>query len=270
MIRDFTGRPVLVTGGTSGIGLATALAFARHGAPCVLTYRFGSADEDEVRARFAAIGAPEPLIVQADAARDEDTDALLEQIRRRHDHVEVLIANVSAALIVDSVDEYDRRGLLKSVEVSAWPMVEHTRRIRRVLGRYPRYVIGMSSTGPDSFSVGYDFVAAAKSVMETLCRYMSYRLLDEDIRINVLRSRSVVTPSFEATFGADFMEFARSFCRPSHFLPAEEVGEAALALASGMMDGVRGQVLTIDRGTTFFDDLMRLYEERDELAFRID
>lgn len=270
MIRDFSGKPVLVTGGTSGIGLATALAFARHGAPCILTYRFGSADEDEVRAKFAALGAPEPLIVQADAARDEDTDALLEEIRKRHDHVEVLIANVSAALVVSSVDDYDRRGLLKSIEASAWPMVEYTRRIKRTFDRYPRYVIGMSSTGPDCFSVGYDFVAASKSVMETLCRYMSYRLFDEDIRINVLRSRSVVTPSFEATFGKEFMAVAKHFTKPEHFLPAEEVGDAALALASGWMDGVRGQVLTIDRGTTFFDDLMRIYEERDELGFRID
>lgn len=269
MIRSFAGKPVLVTGGTSGIGLATALAFARYGAPCVLTYRFGSADEDEVRAKFAALGAPEPLLVQADAAREEDTRALLEEMRRRFGHVEVLIANVSAALVVNGLEDYDRRGLLKSIEASAWPMVDYTREIKRVFDRYPRYVVGMSSTGPDCFSVGYDFVAASKSVMETLCRYMSYRLFDEDVRINVVRSRSVVTPSFEATFGKDFMDFAKHFTTPDHFLPPEEVGEAALALCSGWMDGVRGQVLTVDRGTTFFDDLMRLYEERDRLGFRL-
>ncbi len=269
MIRSFAGKPVLVTGGTSGIGLATALAFARHGAPCVLTYRFGSADEDEVRARFAELGAPEPLIVQADVTREEDTRALMDELRRRFEHVEVLVSNVSAALVVNGIDDYDRRGLLKSIESSAWPIVEYTRQIRRAFDRYPRYVLGMSSTGPDCFSVGYDFVAAGKSVLETLCRYMSYRLFDEDVRINVIRSRSVVTPSFEATFGKDFLDFARHFTRPEHFLTAEEVGEAALALCSGWMDGVRGQVITVDRGTTFFDDLMRLYEERDRLGFRL-
>lgn len=269
MIRSFAGKPVLVTGGTSGIGLATALAFARYGAPCVLTYRFGSVDEDEVRARFLAIDAPEPLIVQADATREEDTAALLEEVRARFGEIEVLVSNVSAALVVNGIDDYDRRGLLKSIEASAWPMVDYTRQIHRVFGRYPRYVIGMSSTGPDCFSAGYDFVAASKSVLETLCRYMSYRLFDEDVRINVIRSRSVVTPSFEATFGKDFLEFARHFTTPEHFLTADEVGEAALALCSGWMDGVRGQVLTVDRGTTFFDDLMRLYEERDRLGFRV-
>jgi NAD(P)-dependent dehydrogenase (short-subunit alcohol dehydrogenase family) len=266
VIASFRGKAVIVTGGTAGIGLATALAFARQGASCVLTYRFGTADEDAVRARFREVGGPEPLLFQADAARDDDTDALLAAVRERHERVEVLIANASTALVVRGFEDYDRRALLKSIEASAWPMVEYTRRIKKVFGRYPRYVVGMSSTGPDSFSAGYDFVATSKSVMETLCRYMNYRLFDEDIRINVLRSRSVKTDAFTSTFGAEFSAFAARFTRESHFLPAEEVGEAALALCSGLMDGVSGQVVTIDRGTTFFDNLMRLYEEREELG----
>jgi NAD(P)-dependent dehydrogenase (short-subunit alcohol dehydrogenase family) len=266
VIADYHGKAVLITGGTAGIGLATALAFAKQGAACTLTYRFGTADEDEVRAKFARLGAPEPVLVQADVANDEDTDALLDDLHKRHDRVEALISNVSAALVVNSFDDYDRRGLLKSIEISAWPLVEYTRRIKRVFGSYPRYIVGMSSTGPDSFNVGYDFVAASKAVMETLCRYMNYRLFDDDVRINVVRSRSVVTASFESTFGTGFMEYAKRLTRPEHFLPPEEVAEAALALCSGMMDGVSGQIITIDRGTTFFDNLMRLYEEREQLG----
>ena len=42
MIADYRGKAVLVTGGTAGIGLATALAFAARGAETTLTYRFGS------------------------------------------------------------------------------------------------------------------------------------------------------------------------------------------------------------------------------------
>ena len=40
-----------------------------------------------------------------------------------------------------------------------------------MFGRYPRYVVGLSSGGPDAFYKNYDFVAASKAVMETLCRY---------------------------------------------------------------------------------------------------
>lgn len=266
MMRNYEGKAVLVTGGTAGIGLATALAFASRGARCTLTYKLGSADEDEVRARFAAIGAAVPSIVQADAAREDDTDTVLRGIHEQHASIDAVIVNVSTALVTRSFDDYDRRGLLKSIDASAWPIVEYPRRIRRMFGAYPRYVIGMSSTGVDSFASGYDFVAASKAVMETLCRYMNYRLYDESCRINILRSRSVRTASFEQTFGAEFVKFAKRFVREEHFIPPEEVGWAAFALCSGLMDGVSGQILTIDRGTTFFDNLSRLYAERDSLG----
>lgn len=257
---------MLVTGGTAGIGLATALAFARHGAECTLTYRFGTADEDEVRKVFTDVGAPAPTIVQADVSRDDDTDALLAGMKEKHGSVEVFISNASASLVVNKLEDYDLRGLHKSISASAWPMVEYTRRIKKAFGTYPRYVVGMSSTGPDHFSVGYDFVAASKSVMETLCRYMSYRLYDEDIRINVVRSRSIRTASFSSTFGAGFNEFAKKYTREEHFLTPEDVANATLALCSGMLDAMRGQVITVDRGTTFFDDFMRLWEEKEKLG----
>ena len=266
MIADFRDQVVLVTGGTMGVGLATALAFAERGAACWLTYRWGSADEEQVRQQFAAIGALPPRLVQADVACDEDTDTLLAEMHERHACVDVFISNASAAPVVNHIDDYSSRALFKSIDYSAWPLVAYTRRIKSVFGRYPRYVVGMSSTGVDSYSVGYDFVAASKSVLETLCRYLNYRLFDEDVRVNVVRSRSIRTTAFDAHFGSQFSDFARRFTRDRHFMRADQVATTVVALCSGLMDGVSGQVLTVDRGTTFFDNLMRLYDEREELG----
>ncbi len=265
-INNVHGKAVLITGGTMGIGLATGLAFGRQGARCVLTHKWGTADEDEVRARFAEIGAPEPLIVQADAANAEDTTALLDAIKAEHDAVEAFISNVSFGLVVKDFDDYEKRSLFTSIEYSTWPMVEYTRQIKAVFGRYPRYVVGLSSGGPDAFYKNYDFVAASKAVMETLCRYLNYRLFDEDVRINVVRSRLVRTESLRATFGRDFEEFAERFNMKRQFISCEEVANAILALCSGLLDGVSGQVIMVDRGTSFFDNLMRLYNERDALT----
>jgi NAD(P)-dependent dehydrogenase (short-subunit alcohol dehydrogenase family) len=265
MIEDLRGKAVLITGGTMGIGLATGLAFGRQGAHCILTHKWGTADEDEVRARFAEVGAPEPLIVQADVADDADTTALLEAVRPRHHAIEAFISNVSVALVVKDLEEYEKRSLFKSIEYSAWPMVEYTRRIKEVFGRYPRYVVGLSSGGPDAFYQNYDFAAAAKAVMETLCHYLNYRLFDEDVRVNVVRSRLVRTESLRATFGRDFEEFAERFNMKRQFIACEEVAHVIVALCSGLLDGVSGQVIMVDRGTSFFDNLMRLYNERDAL-----
>lgn len=265
MINDLRGKAVLITGGTMGIGLATGIAFAQRGAEVTLTHKWGTADEDEVRAKFREADAREPRIVEADVGRDEDTIALLEDIRKRHERVEAFISNVSVALVVNSLQDYEKRSLHRSIDYSAWPMFAYAQHIERIFGRWPRYIIGLSSGGPDAFYKNYDFVAASKAVMETLCRYMSYRLSGDDVRVNVVRSRLVRTESLRATFGRDFEAFAERFNMQRQFISCEEVAGAILALSSGLMDGMSGQVLMVDRGTSFFDNLMRLYEERASL-----
>jgi len=265
-INDLRGKAVLVTGGTMGIGLATGLAFGRQGARCILTHRWGTADENDVRARFAEVGAPEPLIFQADVASAEDTEALLAAIRAEHNAVEAFISNVGFAQLVRDLDEYQKRALFKSIEYSTWPLVEYTRQIKEVFGQYPRYVVGLSSGGPDAYYRHYDFAAASKAVMETLCRYLSYHLFDEDVRVNVVRSRIVRTESLWATAGREFEAFADRFDGERQFTTCEEIGNTILALCSGLMDGVSGQIITVDRGTAFFDNLFRLYNEREALA----
>ena len=248
-----------------GIGLATALAFARQGAHCTVTCKWGTAETEEVLGKFREENLPSPDIIEADVGHGGDTDALLERLRQRHEHIEAFISNVSVGEIVQDLDGYKLRSLQKTIEYSAWPMVEYPQKIKQVFGRYPRYIVGLSSGGPDHFYKNYDFIAASKAVMETLCRYMNYRLFDEDVRINVVRSRLVRTESLRATFGRDFEQFAERFNMKRQFITCEEVANVVLALCSGLMDGVSGQVLMVDRGTTFFDNLMRLYNERDEL-----
>ena len=249
-----------------GIGLETAVALAGAGAACAITYKWGTADEDEVRARFGAAGASEPLIFRADAASEPDTTDLLAALRGRYERIDIFVSNVSAALVVKDLADYTRRDLYRTIDYSAWPLVHYTREIHRVFGKYPRYIVGLSSTGVDHYSRGYDFMAASKAVLETLCRYLNYRLQQHDVRINIVRSRNIRTQALADTFGADFERFARRFIGDEHFMDASEVARVILALSSGLMDGYSGQILTVDRGMTFFDNLMRLYNERQELA----
>ena len=84
-----------------------------------------------------------------------------------------------------------------------------TRFARTIFGRAPRYVVALSSEGVDSMYIHYDFVAASKAVLETLCRYLHYRLRDEGTSVNVVRTRFVSTDSLTATIGDDFETFAR-------------------------------------------------------------
>ncbi len=266
MLNDLRGKVVLITGGTRGIGLCTGLAFGQQGAQVVLTHKWGSADEEEINRKFQECAAPAPLILEADAGSAEDTRNLLGEVKQRYGRLEVLIANVAFAQVVKSLDDYQKRSLLRSIEYSAWPLVDYLQETQKVLGHYPRYVIGLSSQGPDKYTANYDFVASAKAVLETLCRYLAFRLADQDVRVNVVRAALVRTESLRATMGEDCIPFIEHF-DPSLFVTAEEVAQTILALCSGLMDAVTGQVLAVDHGAPFYDNVMRLYGERDRIEF---
>lgn len=249
MNGSLAGKAVLITGGTMGIGLATGLAFGREGAHCTLTYRWGSADEDDVRARFAAAGAPEPLLFQADVANEADTRALLAAMREKHPRVDAFISNVAAATPIRRFEDYDRRALAWSIEATAWPMFGYLHAIRATFGAYPRYAVGLSSAGAEQFAAHYDFVAGCKSLLETLARYAACRL--EGVNVNIVRGGPVLTESLRAVFGKDFEQFAERHGLRRHLLQPDEIAGAVLALCSGLLDGVNGEVLTVDRGMAF-------------------
>jgi NAD(P)-dependent dehydrogenase (short-subunit alcohol dehydrogenase family) len=259
---DHSGTVLLVTGGTRGIGLATALAFARHGARAVLTYRWGSADEGELAEAFRRVGAPEPWLLEADVGNAKETDSVVQAIRERYGRVDVFVSNAVTSLLVNGVEDYAERGFLQSLGAGAWPTFEYLGAMHRHLGRYPRYVVAMSSDGAEHYTDRYDFIAASKAVLETLCRYYQHRLLDEPVNINVLRSRMVPTDSFRAVFGDGFEEAVRREAGDRFVMTPEEVAEAALALCSGFFDGVRGQVITVDRGSAFADGISYMYERQ--------
>src|SRR4051794_11211007 len=120
MIVGFRGENVLVTGGTMGIGLAIALAFGQHGARCWLTYKWGTADEEDVYRQFAEAGAPRPQIVRADVSSAEDTEALLQELHGQVNDIRVLVSNVTEGMPVHSFEEYSARALEQAIGSSAW------------------------------------------------------------------------------------------------------------------------------------------------------
>lgn len=257
---DFSKKVVLITGGTRGIGLETALSFGSRGALCVLTYNWGDHDEDAINIQFDEKKAPRPIFVSADVSKNEDTKALLNDLKSRGiTGVDVFISNVSSAMVINAFEDYTLKGLKQSISYSSFPMVSYTKEIFNVFGTYPKYIMGVSSTGPVNYSIGYDYVAISKTVMEIFVKYMNFRLRKHGVVINAVRSRAIKTKLFENTFGKELAGFADKFVPDNYWITTEEVAEALVALCSGYCDTISGQIITVDKGTSFFDNIMEIY-----------
>ena len=85
-------RVVLITGGSRGIGRATALAFAGEGARVALTYRTASEQAQKVVAEIVGMGG-EALAVRLDLSEPDSISAAIEAVRRRWDGIDVFVAN---------------------------------------------------------------------------------------------------------------------------------------------------------------------------------
>ncbi|MCU0318165.1 MAG: SDR family oxidoreductase [Amoebophilaceae bacterium] len=267
MLANFNKKTVLITGGTRGIGLSTALLFAKLGAQCIIIYRWGAEDERAISDDFLKMGALAPILFQADVANKDDTERLLKFLKEDAGlrQIDVLVSNVSSSAIINSFDDYSLRALEKSIRYSAWPVISYSKQIRNAFGRYPKYIIAVSSTGPAHYTYGYDYVAFTKTVMETLCKYMAHRLKHEKVLVHAVRSRAIKTKSLEDTFGKELFQFAQNLVPDSYWIQPEEVAGVIVMLCSGLLDAMNGQIITVDRGTSFFDNIMDLYTRRASL-----
>ena len=247
---DLGGQVALVTGGTRGLGLATGLALGRSGAKVWLTHRWGSADEEALRARFAEVGAPEPSIVEADVGEPEDTRALISAIAAEHERIDLLVANACVAAVGGSLEALRPRDLARCLKASAYSVTDYVAQCRAQLGRPPARIVAMSSDGVAKHHPRYDYVALAKAALEALVREEA----GGDVAVFILRTRQSTTGGFEEVFGAKALAQLERFAQFA--VAPEEVADAVLACASGLVDGLSGQPLQVDHGAGWLDNVL--------------
>ena len=257
MLNNFGEMTVLVTGGTKGIGRATVESFVKAGAKVYGTYFWGD-NLDELEKYFFQY-PNRPVFLQADTSDADATAGLIKIIARENKKIDALIIN--AAFAPQFNESYKFRELLDSIEHNAWPLVTYIDCIKQHLGQYPRYVVATTSEGHRSCHIkGYDYVAASKAVLETLTKYIGSR---ENIIVNCISPGVVDTEAFELVFGKKAQTFIRKF-DPDFIVKPEAVGNVSVALCSGLMDAVRGQVITVDNGRMFTDNFAKWIEMIDE------
>ena len=242
----FENKVVVVTGGTSGIGLATATAFAREGASVIITGRRQEALDAAVRAIGDRLTA-----VRADMASLADIDRFYDAIRQEHAQIDALFANAGggefAPLGAITEEHFDRtfdtnvKGVLFTVQ-RALPLLKDGGAV----------VLNASTTsisGTPAFSV----YSASKAAVRSFARNWILDLRDRRIRVNAVSPGPTDTAGWDELFGG--REQAEEMKKVlSRQIPAgrvgrpEEVAEAVLFLASDEASFINGVELFVDGG----------------------
>src|SRR3974390_757006 len=245
-MNTFEGKVAVVTGGNSGIGLATAKKFGAGGARVAISGH----DRKTLEQAAKEIGS-ETLAVQADITDLASLDGLFSRIKDRFGSIDVLFVNAGVARFAPvgevTVEQYDElldtnlKGSYFTVQ-KALPLLN------------PGASIILTTTAADSVGLpGSSVYAASKAAVRSLARTLSAELIERKIRVNAIAPGPIETPIFGrlglAPQAVDELAKvilgrvpAKRLGRP------DEIADAVLFLASPAANYIVGVELNVDGG----------------------
>lgn len=246
MTNRFSKKVVVVTGGSSGIGLAAAKAFSAEGAAVFITGRRQEALDAAVRQIGGRVAA-----VQGDMSKLADIDRLYDAIQQRHAQIDVLFANAGGGEMVSlgaiSEEHYQStfdtnvKGVLFTVQ-KALPLLKEGASI-----------ILTSSTTSISGTPAFSVYSATKAAVRNFARNWMLDLKDRHIRVNAISPGVTDTAGLDELFGGgEQAQGTRDYL--ASLIPAgrvghpDEIAKAVLFLASDDASFINGVELFVDGG----------------------
>ncbi|USJ28415.1 SDR family oxidoreductase [Ensifer adhaerens] len=247
MAKKLEGKIAVITGGTSGIGLAAARLFIQEGAFVYVTGR----RQDELDRTVASLGNS-AIGIKSDASNLADLDNLFETVAKNNGHIDILFANAGnfSHFPLDSVTEqhYDDtfntnvKGVVFTVQKAV------------ALLRDGASVILTGSVTARKGSPAFSIYSASKAAVRSLARNWMLDLKDRRIRVNVVSPGPSRTPLLLSAAGPDpkaqegLVDYLASTIPLGRIGEPEDLAKAVLFLASDDSSYINGADLAVDGG----------------------
>jgi NAD(P)-dependent dehydrogenase (short-subunit alcohol dehydrogenase family) len=244
---DMTGRTVIVTGGTRGIGLALAEGFVLAGANVVVASRKADACEEAAK-HLRGLGG-QAIGVPTHAGSIEDLDTLVDRTVAEFGALDVLVNNAANAL-AQPLGEMTVDAWTKSNEVNVrGPVFLVQKALPHLKKSEHAAVLNMVSVGAFNFAATMSMYAAGKAAMMSFTRAMAAEFVGHGIRVNAIAPGPVDTDMMRGNPQVAIDHMTGSTLMKRLATPDEMVG-AALLLCSDAGSYITGTVIIVDGGGT--------------------
>jgi len=243
------GKIALVTGGTSGIGRAIALALARAGAAVVVTGRREAEGQETVRLVKQAGG--QASFYRADVSREADIRASVDHTVKTHGRLDIAINNAGVELVqplVEATPEDFRR--IYDVNVLG-VLLSMKHEVPAMLRSGGGSIVNLSSVAGHIGFPGIAIYGSSKAAVLSLTRVAAIEFAKQNIRVNSVSPAAIATDMFDRFAGSKENQAAFAAQHPvGRVGQPEEVAAAVLFLASDAAPFVTGHDLKVDGGFT--------------------
>ncbi|WP_312191438.1 SDR family oxidoreductase [Sphingobacterium sp.] len=240
---NFTNKNVVITGGSAGIGLATAKTFIEKGADVLITGR----NADSLQAASVSINSPKLKTLASDTSQLADIALLAETVADSGKKVDVLVLNAGIAKqysIEDTTEEVfdDLYNInVKGLFFTLQRLIPH-------LSEGASVVLLSSGVSVSGYAQMGAY-AATKSAVDSIARTAATELADRKIRVNVVAPGLTDTPMNHQT-PEDIKNAIAAAVPLKRIGQAEEIASAIVFLSSNEASYISGSYLAVDGGVT--------------------
>jgi NAD(P)-dependent dehydrogenase (short-subunit alcohol dehydrogenase family) len=243
------GKVALVTGGSSGIGLATAKRLVREGATVFITGRRRA----ELDAALVEIGHGATAI-QGDIAMDVDLDRIFATIKKAHRRLDILFANAGGGEF-GALGTISEAQLNKYFDINVKGTLFTVQKALPLMGKGSAIVL-TGSIAANQGTPAFGIYAATKAALRSFVRTWASDLKGRDIRVNIIAPGVVVTPAYKSELGMTDKDIEQYLVEVGQRTPlgraaqADEMAKAMSFLASDDASYITGVELVVDGGMT--------------------
>jgi 3-oxoacyl-[acyl-carrier protein] reductase len=244
-LLDFTGKVVLVTGSSRGIGAEMIKAFGQRGAKCVVNYLADPSSQNKNDAENVAKELKDPLVVECDVTKPSQVEAMMKQIQDRHGGLDVLVNN--SGIIRDrtikkmSVEEFE-----SVVRVNLTGTFNVTQKAATILRNGGR-IVNLSSVSGQMGLFGQANYSSSKAAIIALTKVSARELARQQITVNAI-APGFIDVGMSKGMPDEVTENFKKQIPLGRLGDVNEIVNAALFLASPMASYITGHVLNVNGG----------------------